>query len=428
MAGCAAYGSRMAPALKALRHGEAGRAVALVDRDPDPGSVLWQMERGLLLRAAGRFRESNEALAIALQRQDELYTRSISNETVALAVSDAVRPYRSPDHELPFLHVYAALNYLDLGDQDGALVEARALTGLLQERVRPGDEGAAGDWGFGRLLAGLVLESGGEWNDAWIAYRAADAAYEARGAGAFTELRTLLDDAVMRTAVRAGIEAGDVGPAHSRLVVMVEEGLVSPMQDFHLRVPILREEEGWGQDRLGPWSDIVGRRACDLQHHRGSYHPREIAYFVDVAVPVYAERADQSVVPPRVEVTGYPPAEAAPAEDVEELARAELDRKFPAIAARAAARAILKALASRAATRHSGELAGELTNLLGVATERADTRSWSTLPERISLAVIEVAPGPAQVQVVSPATGRSMSTRAIVPEGGVAFLDCRLLP
>jgi hypothetical protein len=428
VAGCAAYGSRMAPALKALRQGEAGRAVALVDRDPDPGSVLWQMERGLLLRAAGRFRASNEALAVALQRQDELYTRGVSNEAVALTVSDAIRPYRGNDHELPFLHVYAALNYFELGDQDGALVEARSLTGLLQERVRPGDEGGPGDWGFGRLLAGLVLESGGEWNDAWIAYRAAGAAYEALGERPSPELCTLLDDAVTRTAVRAGIEAGDVGPARSRLVVMVEEGLVSPMQDFHLRVPILREEEGWDRDRLGPWSDLVGRRACDLHHHPGGRRPREIAYFVDVAVPVYPQRSDRSAAPPRVEVPGYPPTVAAPAEDVEGLARAELERRFPAIAARAAARAILKALASRAAARHSGELAGELANLLGVATERADTRSWSTLPERISLAVLEVPPGPVQVEVISPTTGRSISATAIVPEGGLAFLDCRLLP
>ena len=428
VAGCAAYGSRMAPALEALRRGEADRAVAAVDRDPDPGSVLWQMERGLLLRAAGRFRESNEALAAALQRDDELYTRSVSNETVALAVSDAVRPYRSPDHELPFLHVYAALNYLDLGDQTGALVEARALTGLLQERVRPGDEGGAGDWGFGRLLAGLILESGGEWNDAWIAYRAARVAYEARGGTLSPELSTLLGDAVTRTAVRAGIETGEVGPARSRLVVIVEEGLVSPLQDDHLRVPILREEEDWDRDRLGPWSDRVGRRAYDLHHHRGGYRPREIAYFLDIALPAYPPRSDHDMAPPRVEVVGYPSAAAPLVEDVDGLARDELERRFPAIAARAAARAILKALASRTATRHAGKLAGELANLFGVATERADTRSWSTLPERINLAVLEVSPGPVTVDVTSPTTGRSISASAMVPEGGFAFLDRRLLP
>lgn len=428
VAGCAAYGSRMAPALQALRRGEAIRAVELVDRDPDPSSVLWLMERGLLLRAAGRFRESNEALAAARTRQDELYAHSVSNEAAALVVSDAVRPYRSPEHELPFLHVYAALNYLDLGDREGALVEARALTRLLQERAQPGDEGGAGDWGFGRLLAGLILESGGEWNDAWIDYRAAVAAYEARDGGISTELRQLLDDAVRRMAVRSGIETGEAGPVRSRLVVIAEEGLVTPLQDFHLRVPILRREAGWDQERLGPWSDAVGRRACDLRHHRMEYRPREIAYFIDIAVPVYPERSDHRAAAPRVELEGYPAAAAVPVEDVEGLARAELERRFPVIATRAAARAILKALASRAATRHSGELAGELANLLGMATERADTRSWSTLPGRISLAVVEVPPGPVQVTVVSSDSGRSISATAIVPEGGLAFLDGRLLP
>lgn len=417
----------MTPAREALGRGDVGRAVELVDRNPDPGSVLWQMERGLLLRAAGRFRESNEAFAIALQRQDDLYARSVSNEVVALAVSDALRPYRAPDHESPFLHFYSALNYLDLGDREGALVEARALSGLLQERVRPGEEGGPGDWGFGRLFAGLVLESGGEWNDAWIAYRAARAAYEAGGGLPSPEVGRLLDDGVARTAVRAGLEAGDPGPTRSRLVVVAEEGLVSSMEDFHLRVPILRGEQGWGEDRLEPWSGIVGRRACDLQHDRIFFSPREIAYFVDIALPVYPHRPSAAGVLPSVEVAGLPLTTAAPAEDVEGLARAALDRRLPAIATRAAARAILKALASRAAEKRSGELAGELTNLLGVATERADTRSWSTLPRRISVAVIEVPAGPVMLEVVSSASGRSVSATATVPEGGFAFFDCRLL-
>jgi uncharacterized protein len=428
VAGCAAYGSRMAPVVKALRQGDPGRAVQLVDRDPDPGSVLWQMERGLLLRAAGRFRESNEAFAAAIQRQDELYTRSVSNETAALVVSDAVRPYRGADYELPFLRVYSILNYFDLGDRDGALVEARALTAMLQDRVRPGDEGGPGDWGFGRLLAGLVLESGGEWNDAWIAYRAAGAAYEVSGGAPSPELRAFLDDAVRRTAVRAGIEAGEPGPTRSRIVVIVEEGLVTPREDFHLRVPILREEQGWGQDRLGTWSEAVGRRACDLRGHRGSYRPREIAYFVDLALPVYPPRPTQDVAAPRVGIAGLDTTVAIRAEDVERLARSDLDRRFPLIAVRAAARAILKALASRAVTRQSGELPGQLANLLGVATERADTRSWSTLPGRIDLAVLDAPPGPAEVEVSAAGPAGSKRVAATVPEGGFAFLDCRLLP
>ncbi len=428
VAGCATYASRMAPAIKALRQGEAGRAVEHVDRNPDPGSVLWQLERGLLLRAAGRFRESNEALAAAARRDDELYTRSISNESAALAISDAVRPYRSADHERPFVHVYSALNYLDLGDREGALVEARALTELLQAHIAPGDESGADDWGFGRLLAGLVLESGGEWNDAWIAYRAARAAYGARDAGPSPQLRDLLDEAVRRTAVRAGLESGEIEPESARIVVVVEEGLVTPMEDFHLRVPILKEEESWGEDQLGPWSEIVSRRACDLRRHRVHHRRQEVAYFLDVAVPVYPERPAPPPGPSMVWVMGRAPAAAVFVENVEELARENLERSYPVIAARAAARALIKALASRAVSRRSGEVPGKLANLLGVATERADTRSWSTLPGWIGLAVIEVPPGPAVVQVESMVYGRSAEMSVTAPESGWAFLDCRLLP
>jgi uncharacterized protein len=418
----------MTPVLRTLRQGDAGRAVELVDRDPDPGSVLWHMERGLLLRLAGRFRESNEAFAVALQQQDDLYTRSVSNEVAALGVSDALRPYRAPDHELPFLRFYSALNYFDLGDRDGALVEARALSGLLQERMHPDKEGGPDDWGFGRLFAALVLESGREWNDAWIAYRAARAAYEASGGFPSPEVRALLDAAVARTAVRAGLEPGDPEPARSRLVVITEEGLVPLLEDLHIRVPILQEERGWGENHLGPWSDMVGRRARDVHRHQVVYRRQEIAYLVDLALPMYPERSAPTVTLPRVEVAGCAPAVAAPAEDVENLVRAELDRRFPAIAARAAARAILKALTSRAAAKNAGEVAGKLTNLLGVASERADTRSWATLPRRIGLAVLEVPSGSVSLDVVSTASGRSVPVTVAVPEDGFAFLDFRLWP
>jgi uncharacterized protein len=431
MAGaCAGYHVQMSPAIRALAAGETDRAVELLDRDADPGSVVWQMERGLLLRAAGRFQESNEAFAAALRRQEDLFTRSVSNEAAALVVNDLVRPYRAPAHELPFLHLYAAMNYLDLGDREGAQVEARALSRMLEERVRPGEEGGAADWGFGRLFAGMVLESGGEWNDAWIAYRAARGAYEAQADQPAADLKALLDEAIARTAVLAGIEAGDFLPPRPRLVVVVEEGLVTPLEELHLRVPILREEEDWDEARLDEWSVRVGSRAQEVRRDQWTNHDHEVAYLIDLALPFYPPRAEEPP-PPRVTVTAQGPGEEVRtivAEDVEGRAREELDRAYPVIAARAAARALLKFLASRAAEKKSGELAGQLANLFGVMSEQADTRSWETLPKRISLAVLELPAGAVAASVVSATGETSAAVDATVPEGGMAFLDCRLLP
>ncbi|NOZ38421.1 MAG: hypothetical protein GXP11_10260 [Gammaproteobacteria bacterium] len=55
---------------------------------------------------------------------------------------------------------------------------------------------------------------------------------------------------------------------------------------------------------------------------------------------------------------------------------------MPAITARALARAVAKHKLSDKAGEQNG-LAGLIVNIVGVLTERADTRSWLTLPAEI---------------------------------------------
>jgi hypothetical protein len=78
-----------------------------------------------------------------------------------------------------------------------------------------------------------------------------------------------------------------------------------------------------------------------------------------------------------------------------------MDRERPAILARLVARGVAKYLLSRElekkAEEKGGELAGFLTarlaNLAGNELERADTRGWSLLPDRISMARVRLPAG-----------------------------------
>lgn len=455
--GCASHGTSMRPALNALSSGDYERAAAELERRPQPESVVWRMEYGLLLRYAGRLAESNESFAEALRIQEERYTRSITTEAAALAVSDAIRPYRAADFELGFLHAYPALNYLEMGNLDGALVEARALSQMLEQRSARsrGDEGEApGDWALGRHLTALIYEAGREWNNAWIAYRAALRLYRASPPRGWDAIEPDLLEAVLRTGAAIGLRVpddlygadperaghlrarlethGDPGGAEgvragrsARLVVWQEEGLVPIKEDFHIRVPILKSEENWNRDHMDAWAPRVGERT--LAVHSGSYSaPRaEIAYFLDVALPVMPQPRPLPPLKGTIRVNGDHAGYVFEAGDIEEAARDDLRQRFPTIAARAAARAILKALATRGARKEGGELAGILANVLGVATERADTRGWSTLPSRIGLTVVEVEPGPLRIEVESAALGGRASTDAEITGSGWHFFSYR---
>ncbi len=72
------------------------------------------------------------------------------------------------------------------------------------------------------------------------------------------------------------------------------------------------------------------------------------------------------------------------------LARAQLERDMASILPRTAVRALLKFAAQRQAKKAGGDVGGILANMLGAATERAETRTWLTLPRQISIAVIDL--------------------------------------
>jgi hypothetical protein len=82
------------------------------------------------------------------------------------------------------------------------------------------------------------------------------------------------------------------------------------------------------------------------------------------------------------------------------ILRQDLSDRQPAIAIRAITRALIKYAASEAAEeaaggeeKTAGFLVGLAVNLLGVATEAADTRSWETLPDKIYAADFQLPPG-----------------------------------
>src|SRR3990167_3032845 len=90
------------------------------------------------------------------------------------------------------------------------------------------------------------------------------------------------------------------------------------------------------------------------------------------------------------------------------IAFKDLETKMPAITARALARAVLKAQMAKAARENARQqnqnnpraaVAAMAVEIAGVVTERADTRSWLTLPSRIHLARLPLPPGTYTVKV-----------------------------
>lgn len=151
---------------------ESARNRAISDIDVAGNDVLLRrLYAGLIAHYAQRHEESALHFEHAIDLYAERQTRSISRGALSVVSSDLALAYTPGRTERLAIHYFNALNYLGLGDLDGAAVEARRLSLLLQ-RLR--DAGEPVDPQLAALLryfAGAVFETAGDWADADVAYR-----------------------------------------------------------------------------------------------------------------------------------------------------------------------------------------------------------------------------------------------------------------
>ena len=149
-------------------------------------------------------------------------------------------------------------------------------------------------------------------------------------------------------------------------------------------------------------------------------------YLVNIAFPEYLRR-QHGYSSARLLINGKE-VETTLVENIEELAIAELAKNMPVIIARTVARAAIKYTTSHEVGKQN-DLAGMLVNIAGVLTERADTRSWQSLPADIQLARVPLDPGQYDLEVElldmsGQVTQRLKYPGVILRAGKKTFLSC----
>ncbi|MCC6302518.1 MAG: hypothetical protein IT489_06935 [Gammaproteobacteria bacterium] len=329
-------------------------------------AVLYDLNRAMLLRMADDYAQSNAAFEQAKDAIDRLDAVSVREQAGALAVNDTMRSYTGAPYERVLLHVYAALNYLALDRPDDARVEILQLDVLLgQEEARAGEA-------FARYLSGMIFETLRQYDDAMIAYRQAYAAYRRDGGAVPAPLGRDL----VRTAARVG-------------------GMADELRRYRAEFGLTEETPG-PRDGEGEIVFLLHSGLAPVMRDTLVGAPTRDGRLVTVSMPYYENRVPR-VTGARVGA-GATVATAALGEDVAAVAVETLERAKPLILARSVARAALKLEASEQADRKDDAL-GMMVNLAGVISERADTRSWSTLPNRIYLARLPLAAGHHELHV-----------------------------
>ena len=331
---------------------------------------------------------------------------------------------------------YRALNYVNLGDRQAAQVEARKAGLILAESVEALFRGGADDAGAAKNLernaflsyfAGLVFEWSGEVNDAFVAYSNAARAYDADRDRLGVPIPEWLGDDLRRTGDRLGFGAelrklqeqiadlgipdrNPQGPTSQRgtVALFVEGGWVPHQVQRTLNLPILSTDRGGDYDA---WAANIALRAGP-----GWVAPYgvSIRYWLTVALPDLVGGPNDEPLGARVNVPAAGRgAESQLIEDLGTRTRMLFDASYPRVLTRSIVRALVKWAASEGARRED-EAAGVLVNLLGVLSEKADTRSWLTLPGGIALVRVDLPPGRYDLEVsYLDAGGRVVATETI---------------
>ncbi|HMB71149.1 MAG TPA: hypothetical protein VKU85_17700, partial [bacterium] len=404
LSGCASYTQKALAVRDPLIQGDLESAQAFLEEKTPGGKGLpYLFELGLVQRARGDFQASNATFESAELLVDDLYTKSVSKEILAFATSDETIPYSGETWERVLVNYYRALNYIDLGDFEAALVECRKLNQKLRVYVDSDDDPPTYRTdAFAQYVTSILYEISGDLNDAWVSLRLAEEGYahyaEAYGVQAPPSLvpdylRLALDHGYADDPASVREKYADVKYTptsellkQGEIVLLYEEGFIAPKIQEDVFLPILKTE--WEDDH-----ESYARRLSRPGYRHRKYKKTELEYLLRIALPTYQPRAPGDRPGYAKVGAGGKSAQTVIAEDLDAIARKGLEDRMGGILFRTIVRALGKYALTRGVEKETGKIGGLLANIVTAATEKADTRSWITLPRTVQIARIVVPPG-----------------------------------
>ena len=357
-----------------LIHGDCASATGLIENSAKRygrnAELLYLLDAAMVNLQCGDLDAAQRYFQGAGDLAERLWTESISRHALAMVTNDRALPYAGEDFERVMIHLMSAIGYLKADQPDEALVEARRLDSLLAvyndkyEKKNVYREDA-----FARYLSGILHEADGDWDTAFIDYRRAVKIYQTD----YTAYGTGLPKMLVADLVRAA-------------------RVVDRLDDIKDLVPDekMNREPSMNQADQGfvvfiTFAGYAPQKVQDMLVVPTPYGPVGIAF---PRMNVLEPRCSHG----RLTLYGedrFFEADLALVEDINRIAVKNLDDHKGRIMAKAIARAAAKQVAINSLShstndrdlRHAIEIILNLVNILAV--EKADTRSWQTLPGRI---------------------------------------------
>jgi hypothetical protein len=413
---CGTYNTNTSDIESNLFNGDFNQAVVNIDQNKfllrNRNRLLYLMEKGKIEHLRGNYEASNTLLEEAYIMVDDRIKTNTGQAIAAKFTNPMAEPYKGEDFEKVTIHYYKALNYFMLGMPNEALVEAKRINIKLLELNEKYSENKNkySEDAFSQILQGIIYESTGDINNAFIAYRNAYEIYERNNNQYFgVPLPEQLKQDLLRTTKWLGfLEEHEQYRKKFGINPEPKPTQKGKKNTQNISPPSVPEVTGeaivFWENGLGPAKDqIIITASTGGPFFYATYMDDNIIEEILIPIPTGTDigSINAIAIPKYRKRPGYYTKAAVVVGDKEQSF--ELAQDFYPIAkqclkdrmlretidlvlrfaAKKAASAGLKAGFKELLGDAAGDLAGLAGDVAGALTEKADTRNWQTLPATI---------------------------------------------
>lgn len=330
----------------------------LQQKKPDASDVAqYYLNLGYLQLLSGEFLSAITSLSLAQKEMQSLSAVSVSENVAAGTVNETFRRYSGYPLDRVMVHNMLALSYLFKQDIDGARVEM--LQADVEMKKLAKGNSLSGQLASTHLLSAIIYELLDEQSNAFISYQFAE--------NILIERKLELPEGLKLGLLRMSYKMGND----------------QQYNNYSQNYPILAKQAAADKQVFMLYFNGVVSNKVQRSIMVPSYNAKQL---IRISIPAYPNKSYQQQ---RAQISdGLQQVSSALIENVDVLAREDLDKQYPSILLLTTTRAIAKYQVVQQ-TQQKDDLLGALLNFATLLSEVADLRSWNMLPATVQFSYLE---------------------------------------